>query len=122
MKKLLIFTIFLSSSLSYSAHSQVKIDSKEAPFYEGENVVACGVLKQVTKFKRGLYFNLDERYPRQSLTLVVWEDDLYDFKKRFGTPDNLVGNRVCGKGKVTEYKGRNQINLYNSFSFNLDSL
>jgi ribosomal protein L31 len=121
MKKIISSTFVLSTLFSYSAFAQLKIESNNAPFYEGKNVIACGELKQVTRFKRGLYLNLDANYPRQSLTLVVWEDDLSDFNNRYGAPEKLINDRVCGKGKVTDYKGRSQISLYNAFSFSLDT-
>ncbi|MCG9731922.1 hypothetical protein L1D44_19215 [Shewanella sp. Isolate13] len=107
------FTSLLLSSFSYSA---TKITSKEAPFYEGKDVIACGTLKEVSRFKRGLYLNMDEPFPKQSLTLVLWEDDLAEFKQEHGSIEQLINHEVCGKGTVTEYRGRSQISLYNAFS------
>jgi len=113
-----LLTSLLLSSFSYSA---TQIDSKDAPFHEGEDVIACGTLKEVSRFKRGLYLNMDERFPKQSLTLVVWEDDLAEFKQEHGSLQQLVNSRVCGKGTVSEYRGRSQISLYNAFSLKIDT-
>ncbi|TKF16242.1 hypothetical protein FCV43_18425 [Vibrio genomosp. F6] len=112
-----LFTSLLLSPLSYSA---TQIDSKDAPFHEGEDVIACGTLKEVSRFKRGLYLNMDERFPKQSLTLVVWEDDLAEFKQEHGSLQQLVNRTICGKGTVIEYRGRSQISLYNAFSLKVD--
>ncbi|ELB2939314.1 hypothetical protein QNE58_004616 [Vibrio alginolyticus] len=113
-----LLTSLLLPSFGYSA---TKIDSKDAPFHEGEDVIACGTLKEVSRFKRGLYLNMDDRFPKQSLTLVVWEDDLVEFKQEHGSLQQLVDSRVCGKGTVLEYRGRSQISLYNAFSLKVDT-
>lgn len=106
--------------LSTAANATTQISTKDAPFHEGESVTACGPLKQVSPFKRGLYLNMDDRYPQQSITFVVWEDDLAEFKQQHGPLEDLVGKNICGKGTITEYKGRSQMSLYNAFSLQLD--
>ncbi|MDA9557267.1 hypothetical protein N9R79_07180 [Vibrio sp.] len=116
---IIFFTSLLLSSISYGV---TKIHSKEASFYEGENVIACGVLKEVIRFKRGLYLNMDNHFPKQSLTLVVWEDDLTEFKEEHGPLQQLVNREICGKGKVTDYRGRSQISLYNAFSLKANNI
>jgi hypothetical protein len=93
-----------------------RISADDAPFYTGNEVIACGQLMQVSRFKRGLYLNLEKKYPNQPLTLIVWEDDLTEFTKNHGNLNSLVGYNVCGEGKVAKYKGRSQISLYNSYS------
>ncbi|HBC3534604.1 TPA: hypothetical protein KDZ66_003531 [Vibrio vulnificus] len=115
-----ILSIFaISIATSFQATASTQIDSKDAPFHEGEDVIACGLIKQVSRFKRGFYLNMDERYPRQSLTLVVWEDDVAEIKERHGSLERLEAKRVCAEGRVTKYKGRSQISLYNSYSLKL---
>lgn len=113
-----LLTSLLLSSFAYSA---TKIDSKDAPFHEGEDVIACGILKEVSRFKRGLYLNMDDRFPKQSLTFVVWEDDMDEFKQEHGSLQELVNTRVCGNGTVSKYRGRSQISLYNAFSLKVDT-
>jgi hypothetical protein len=111
-------SIFVTALILFSplAHSATQIEAKDAPFHTGENVVACGDLVQTSRFKRGVYLNLEDRYPKQSLTLVVWEDDLTQFNQQHGDLNKLVGKTVCGKGTITEYKGRSQMSLYNAYS------
>ncbi|MBV7299358.1 hypothetical protein KU854_15940 [Enterovibrio sp. NIFS-20-8] len=107
-------------STSASADSAItKIASKDAAFHEDQDVIACGELKQITRFKRGFYLNLDDKYPHQSLTLVVWEDDMAGFRQEHGKFDVMLDKQVCGKGTVTQYKGRSQMSLYNAFSFKI---
>ena len=114
--KFLIKTVLLSMFLSQLVFAAEEISTKEAPFYTGKDVVACGVLQEVARFKRGLYLNMDNKYPKQSLTFIVWEDDINKFNQKFNGVESLVGQNLCGKGRVNEYKGRSQISLYNSYS------
>ncbi|MGL6175375.1 MAG: hypothetical protein ACRC1U_00060 [Vibrionaceae bacterium] len=116
MKKIATLAALASLCLSTAAYSATTIASKDAPFHEGKEVVACGVVKELTRFKRGVYLNMDERFPKQSLTLVVWENDLASFQQKHGALEQFVNKKVCGKGTVTSYRGRSQISLYNSFS------
>ncbi len=110
----IIFTfLVLISSHAYSAS---EIFAKDAPFHTGESVIACGELAQTSRFKRGVYLNLDATYPKQPLTLIVWEDDIAQFNQQHGNLHKLIGRTVCGKGTVTDYKGRSQISLYNAYS------
>ncbi|HFQ5207128.1 TPA: hypothetical protein ACGVAJ_000476 [Vibrio vulnificus] len=102
--------------VSTNVYSATQIAAKDAPFHIGENVVACGQLVQTSRFKRGVYLNLEAPYPQQSLTLVAWEDDLLQFNQQHGRLDKLVGKTVCGKGVITDYKGRSQMSLYNAYS------
>lgn len=113
-----LLTSLLLSSFTYSA---TKIDSKDASFHEGEDVIACGTLKEISRFKRGLYLNMDDLFPKQSLTFVVWEDDMDEFKQEHGSLQKLLNNRVCGNGTVSKYRGRSQISLYNAFSLKVDT-
>ncbi len=116
MKIRSLLTLLLTLTYPHISFSATEIKASEAAFYDGKNVIACGVLKEVSQFKRGFYLNLDDHYPKQSLTLVMWEDDIPEFTKQFGSIEKLINRNICGSGKITTYKGRKQISLYNSFS------
>ncbi len=116
MKKITTLTVLTSLFLSTAPYCATTIDSKDALFHEGQDVIACGVVKELTRFKRGFYLNMDDRFPKQSLTLIVWEDDIASFQQKHGSLELLVNKEVCGKGTITSYKGRSQISLYNSYS------
>lgn len=115
LKKAVLLSMFLSQ-LVFGAE---EISTKDAPFYTGQDVIACGALHEVARFKRGLYLNMDNKYPKQSLTFIVWGDDIKEFNKKFDGVETLVGQNLCGKGMVNEYKGRSQISLYNSYSLSI---
>lgn len=118
MKKHL--TILFLAFIASVCQAAATISSKEVPFHQGENIVACGVLKELSRFKKGVYLNMDAAYPHQSMTFVVWEGDLVEFSKKFGNLNDLVGQNICGSGVVKEYKGRSQIHLYNAFSLKIE--
>ncbi|MGL5291765.1 MAG: hypothetical protein ACRC9T_07575 [Vibrionaceae bacterium] len=119
MKKIAKFVVLASLFLSAASFGAITIASKEAPFHEGKEVVACGVVKELTRFKRGFYLNMDERFPKQSLTLIVWENDVAAFQQKHGSLEQLVNKKVCGKGTITSFRGRSQISLYNSYSLQI---
>ncbi|MGL5336711.1 MAG: hypothetical protein ACRC9R_11350 [Enterovibrio sp.] len=120
MKKIATIAALASLFLSTTAVGATTIASKDAPFHEGEEVVACGVVKELTRFKRGLYLNMDARFPKQSLTLIVWENDVASFEQRHGSLEQLTNKKVCGKGTITSFRGRSQISLYNSYSLQVN--
>ncbi|QFT13514.1 hypothetical protein [Vibrio sp. THAF190c] len=112
MKKIHIAIIIALAP--FKAISEPKIDAYKAPFYVGETVMACGTVKQVSAKKQANFLNLDEQYPNQTLTLLIWNNNLDTFTKRFGDLNYLKGHRVCARGKITEYKGSLQIKLTNA--------
>ncbi|WP_061014840.1 hypothetical protein [Photobacterium leiognathi] len=116
MNKLTAIAIFSTLILSAFSYGATEIESKQAAFYDGQNVIACGIVKEVSRFKRGFYINMDKPFPKQSLTLVAWENDIAEIQDKHGLLDNLVNKRVCAKGVINDYRGRSQISLYNSYS------
>ena len=109
--------LFLFPTASFSS---VEIASEDAAFHIGESVIACGTIQQTTRFRRGVYLNMDKPYPHQSLTLIVWENDINNFQNKFGELSNMIGKEVCAQGTITQYKGRNQISLGNAYSLKVD--
>jgi hypothetical protein len=52
------------------------------------------------------FLNLDEPYPRQVFTILIWDTD----RQKFGTPEtSLMGKRVCATGRIEGYKGKPEI-------------
>ncbi|WP_115659713.1 hypothetical protein [Grimontia hollisae] len=48
--RLNVLAVCLLLTLSTPANAITKIDSKDAAFHEGQDVIACGELKQITRF------------------------------------------------------------------------
>jgi hypothetical protein len=48
------------------------------------------------------FLNLDEPYPREIFTILIWGSD----RGKFGTPESeYKGLQVCVTGKITTYRG-----------------
>lgn len=88
-----------------------QIDARSAASYIGQNVTACGAVAQYTRFKKGVYLNLDKPYPKQSLTVVIWDDMLTAVESKFGKLDSLMGVELCANGQVNEYKRQPRIEI-----------
>jgi micrococcal nuclease len=51
---------------------------------------------------RPTFLNLDEPYPRQIFTIVIWGSD----RPKFGEPEAKYRDKsVCVTGKIKEYRG-----------------
>jgi hypothetical protein len=56
--------------------------------------------------RRSTFLNLDQPYPKEVFTILIWGLDL----EKFGSPqDDYKGLRVCVTGKITSYRGRPEI-------------
>ncbi|MDG2790252.1 hypothetical protein R7Z80_17645 [Vibrio sp. 1733] len=117
MKKLTLlfgslFVVLATLSNQVTAKEQ-RIEAYRAAFHVGETVMACGVVAQVHKGKKATYLNLDKPYPNQSLAVLIWDDKLDGFENRFGYLRNFSNQKVCARGKITEYKDSLQIQVSN---------
>jgi hypothetical protein len=88
------------------------ITQAEAKNHIGKSKTVCGVVASANYAARSrrqpTFLNLDEPYPRQIFTAVIWAED----RPKFGTPETtLKGKRVCVTGLIEEYRGVPQIVL-----------
>lgn len=113
LKKILLVSGTLMFFVSQSQAAEVKIDAYKAPFYVGQTVMACGVLAETKHLSNRHYLNLGNKYPKQNLTILVWNKDYRWFEDRFGKIDNLVGRKFCARGKIEDYKNNLQIQIAN---------
>jgi hypothetical protein len=52
------------------------------------------------------FLNLDQPYPRQVFTVLIWGSD----RGKFGSPEaQFMGKRLCATGKIESYKGKSEI-------------
>lgn len=112
LKKILVTSLLSLASVS-SIAQEAKIEAIKAPFHVGKSVMACGQLAEVKHFDNRHYLNLDKKYPNQSLTLLVWDNNYKWFEERFGRIDHMVGQRFCARGTIEEYKNNLQIKVNN---------
>ncbi|GLR63867.1 NERD domain-containing protein [Marinospirillum insulare] len=90
-----------------------RIEAYRAPFYVGKQVMACGVLADTTMFSKGMYLSLDKKYPNQTLTLVVWDENIAPLESKFGSFNSKVGRTFCALGTIEKYKKNLQVQIEN---------
>lgn len=107
MKKLLL--LITSICLSQISFSQtVPLDS--VANYEGKTITVCSKVQStfVTKGeKKTTYINFGNPYPNSTFTIVIFEDDLANFK--YSPSEFLKDKNVCVTGQVKIYKGKPEI-------------
>jgi hypothetical protein len=100
---ILIFCLLAISSV----HAQTKkITAVEAKDHVGDRMTVCGKVASThyAKSSKGepTFLNLDEPYPREIFTILIWGSD----RGKFGTPESeYKGLQVCVTGKITTYRG-----------------
>lgn len=91
-------------SITYAQTSH--LTAAQAKDHVGERATVCGVVAS-TRFadrSRGepTFLNLDEPYPNQVFTIVIWGSD----RPKFGQPEVKYRDKdVCVKGEITSYRG-----------------
>jgi hypothetical protein len=93
-----------------SAEAQNSISAAEAKNHVGENATVCGqvVSTHFASSSRGkpTFLNLDEPYPNQIFTIVIWGSD----RAKFGSPESTYkGKDICASGPIESYRGVPQI-------------
>ena len=88
-------------------HAQTqKITAAEAKNHISDRVTVCGKVASThyAKNSKGepTFLNLDEPYPKEIFTILIWGSD----RGKFGAPESeYKGLRVCVTGKITTYRG-----------------
>jgi hypothetical protein len=107
----LLFVLVLTLAASASVRAQTKsINGAEAKSHVGERATVCGTVVSThyaDKTKGSpTFLNLDEPYPRQIFTIVIWGSD----RPRFGKPEEKYkDHQVCVTGKITDFRGKPEI-------------
>jgi DNA/RNA endonuclease YhcR with UshA esterase domain len=114
VKKVLLYTIaactvFLMLTTFCLAEGK-KINAREASSYIGQEITVCGVVassKYAFRSKgQPTFLNLDEPYPHQIFTVLIWGND----RLAFGTPDVYYsGKNICVEGVIKRYRGTPEI-------------
>lgn len=88
-------------------HAQTKkITAAEAKDHIGDRATVCGKVASThyAKSSKGepTFLNLDEPYPKEIFTILIWGSD----RGKFGTPESeYKALQVCVTGKITTYRG-----------------
>ena len=113
MKNKLVLMLTLLSASFYTNASEPRIEARRAAFHVGETVMACGTVIQVANNKKAHYINLHNRYPNQTLSILIWNNNLDGFEQKFGKLNRFENQQVCARGKITEYKNILQMQVSN---------
>jgi DNA/RNA endonuclease YhcR with UshA esterase domain len=105
---LIVLFVFFASTLTLLAQS--KITASEAKNHIGETVSVCGQVVSAHYAARTkgnpTFLNLDEPYPNQIFTILIWGSD----RDKFGNPETRFQNKkVCVTGVIKDYRGKPEI-------------
>ena len=87
-----------------------RLQSYQAKNHLHETATVCGVVVSTkysaSSYRSPTFLDLDNPYPREPFTIVIWGAD----RAKFGTPEaTYTGERVCVTGPIEEYRGRPEI-------------
>ena len=104
---ILCFLIIVSASIAQE-HS---ISPADAQKYIGEKKTVCGMVASATYAVRTkgqpTFLNLDQPYPNQIFTVLIWGSD----RKKFSDPPETFykGKTICVTGPIKSFKGKPEI-------------
>jgi hypothetical protein len=101
-----LFPLLILVILPSTLVAQSKLTAAEAKNHIGDKATICGVVVSTHYSARTkgepTFLNLDEPYPRQIFTILIWGSD----RAKFGNPEDKYGNKkVCVTGVIKDYKG-----------------
>ncbi|MGA2336748.1 MAG: hypothetical protein ABSG08_15380 [Terriglobales bacterium] len=94
-------------------HAQSSISAAEAKNHVGEKTTVCGDVASAHYAARSrgnpTFINLDQPYPNQIFTVLIWGSD----RPKFGDPEGAYRDKhICVTGKISDYKGVPEIIAY----------
>jgi len=100
----LLFFCFVAPSFAYPQTGH--ITAADAKNHVGEKATVCGNVVSThyaTRSKESpTFLNLEEPYPRQIFTILIWGSD----RPKFGDPEAKYGSKkVCVTGVIKDYRG-----------------
>lgn len=110
MKLLLLSSLLVGLATSTLNGQDKKADAlpaKDAKSKIGETITVEAKVAEVNKTEKIVRINLEARFPKQELTLVIFSSNF----SKFEDVEKLEGKTVRVSGKVTEYQKRPQIVL-----------
>jgi DNA/RNA endonuclease YhcR with UshA esterase domain len=104
---LICFSLFVPSDLL----AQNFITPADVSKHIGQTKTVCGKVASTFYSVRSkgqpTFINLDQAYPNQIFTIVIWGSDRVKFKN---SPETFFKDKsVCVTGKIDTYKGRPEI-------------
>jgi hypothetical protein len=87
-----------------------ELTAQQAASHVGEAATVCGTVASANYAVRTkgqpTFLNLDQPYPQQVFTILIWGSD----RSKFGSPEvDSKGKRLCATGVIQSYKGKPEI-------------
>ena len=113
MKQTLLLLIGLFCSIAAFCQLEIKLD--DVGKHVGDSVKVCGKIYGGIFLERvkdtPTFLNVGGTYPNNPLTIVIWADLRKEFEQK---PEEFYKDKTdCIFGKITLYKDKPQIVLYN---------
>ena len=104
--KVLLASFYCLAAWSILYAQAGRLTSAEAKNHIAERATVCGnvVSAHYAARTKGnpTFLNLDEPYPKQIFTILIWGSD----RAKFGDPENKYANKkVCVTGTIKDYRG-----------------
>jgi len=88
-----------------------QLTTAEAKAHVGQQATVCGTVKSArwatNSNRKPTFLNLDEAYPKQLFTVVIFEEN----RGKFTPPpeDQFKDKRICVTGRIEEFRGAPEI-------------
>jgi len=98
-------------AIGFCASAQTgQLSARQAKDHVGEVRTVCGKVASTRYAPRSkgqpTFLNLDEPYPRQIFTILIWGEN----RAKFGAPESRYRDAdVCVTGTITSYRGTPEI-------------
>jgi hypothetical protein len=102
----ILFSVAIAPCVVTAQPPQVKrLTATEAKNHIGERATVCGKVASAryaaTTRGKPTFLNLDEPYPSQVFTVLIWGQN----RAKFGAPEeHYRGKQICVTGTITEYR------------------
>lgn len=110
LKVIISALVAVLATSSFCLAEGKRITASEAAAYIGQTATVCGNVASTKYAYRSkgqpTFLNLDEPYPRQIFTALVWGSD----RPSFGAPETTYsGKSICVTGQIKSYRGKPEI-------------
>jgi hypothetical protein len=103
------FAFVAALGIAAEALAANRVAPAEAIHHVGDTATVCGRVasaKFVASGRQPTFLNLDQPYPNQVFTALVWGAVRPKFEH---PPETLQGKSICVTGRISEYKGKAEI-------------
>jgi hypothetical protein len=106
ISRLFVMVFFCIFAVPTTNAQTKRVTAAEAKDHIGERTIVCGKVVSANYSSRSkgqpTFLNLDEPYPKQVFTILIWGSD----RPKFGEPESKYRDqKVCATGKITSYRG-----------------